>query len=45
MHWDTYEELRQEWEHWNDMHEMLFMRKSKELVGDLEERIDSQNFD
>jgi len=41
MHWDTYEDLIENWEYWNDLHHIQFINKSKELIGELENKYES----
>jgi hypothetical protein len=38
MHWETYEELIQEWEYWDELHDILGLEKMRDFVGDLDNR-------
>lgn len=38
MHWETYEELIQEWEYWDELHDILGLEKMRDFVDDLDSR-------
>ncbi len=38
MHWDTYEDLLQEWEYWDKQCDKMFLKKLRELSGVWDER-------
>lgn len=39
MHWETYEELIQEWEYWDELHNIIGLKKMRDMVGELEKSL------